>query len=176
MPAGRTAEEALNGPQITVVGHVAWPPRLRSLASGTVVADFRIGTTPSRFDKTTNAWVDEETLWFNVNCWRTLAEHAALSFHKGDKVIVTGSMTTRSWKSKEGEERSSLEIDATSVGMDLARGPVLQKRVERTQPADTAAADAATDDAAADPWMSQPIDSDPLTGEPGSAVAAEAAA
>jgi single-strand DNA-binding protein len=130
--AARAAEDAMNGPQITVVGNVAWPPRLRTLASGTVVADFRIGTTPSRFDKVTDAWVDQETLWFNVTCWRTLAENAALSFNKGDRVMVTGSMSTRSWKTKEGEDRTSLEIDATSVGMDLTRGPVIQKRIERT--------------------------------------------
>jgi single-strand DNA-binding protein len=150
----------LNGPQITVVGHVAASPRLRALAGGTVVADFRVAMTPSRFDKTTEAWVDLETLWFNVSCWRALGEHAALSFNKGDKVVVTGTLSTRSWTSKEGEARTNLEIDATSVGMDLTRGPVIQKRVERTQPAESAAVDAA------DPWAAdQSVVADPVTGE-----------
>ncbi len=150
----------MNGPQITVVGHVAWPPRLRTLASGTIVADFRVATTPSRFDKTTQAWVDLETLWFGVTCWRSLAEHAALSFNKGDRVIVTGHLSTRSWQGKEGEERNSLEIDATSVGMDLSRGPVLQKRVERAQ-----ATDEGAQNATGDPWAEQPEAAEPLSGE-----------
>jgi single-strand DNA-binding protein len=155
----------MNGPQITVVGNVAWPPRLRTLASGTVVADFRIGTTPSRFDKATDAWVDQETLWFNVTCWRTLGENAALSFNKGDRVIVTGSMSTRSWKSKEGEERTSLEIDAASVGMDLTRGPVIQKRLERAQPA---AEDPFTGDAG--------VHVDPTTGDTAAEIPEQVAA
>jgi single-strand DNA-binding protein len=148
----------MHGPQITVVGHVAWPPRLRTLAGGTVVADFRVAMTPTRFDKVTSSWVEQETLWFGVTCWRTLAEHAALSFNKGDRVIVSGNLSTRSWKGKEGEDRNSLEIDATSLGMDLSRGPVIQKRLER---APAPAGDAATED----PWVSQPVEADPMSGE-----------
>jgi single-strand DNA-binding protein len=121
----------LNAPQITVVGNVGAPPRLRSLADGTFVADFRVAMTPSRFDKTKEAWVDQETLWFSVTCWRSLAEHASMSFNKGDKVVVTGAFSTRTWKDKEGVDRVSNEIDASSVGMDLTRGPVVQKRFER---------------------------------------------
>jgi single-strand DNA-binding protein len=125
----------MNGPQITIVGNVAASPRLRSLADGTVVADFRVAQTPSRYDKARESWVDLEPLWFSVSCWRTLAEHAALSFNKGDRVIVTGHLSIRSWTNDKGELRSSLEIDAASVGMDISRGPVLQKRLERTSPA-----------------------------------------
>jgi single-strand DNA-binding protein len=123
----------LNGPQITVVGHLAWAPRARVVAGGTAVADFRIATTPRKFDKATNSWTDLETLWFGVTCWRGLAENATQSLKKGDRVVVTGRLTTKSWKNEQGEDRSSLEIDATSVGIDLSRGPVTQTRVERTQ-------------------------------------------
>lgn len=123
----------MNGPQITVVGHLAWPPRARVLAGGVTVADFRIATTPRRHDKATGQWTDLETLWFGVTCWRALAEHCASSLKTGDRVVVTGRLTTRSWVNDKGEERSGLEIDATSVGLDLSRGPVTQTRVERTQ-------------------------------------------
>jgi single-strand DNA-binding protein len=149
----------VHGPQITVVGNVGSPPRLRALAGGTVVADFSVAMTPSRFDKSSEAWVDQETLWFSVTCWRALAEHAALSFHKGDKVIVTGSLSTRSWKTKDGEPRTSLEIDASSVGMDLTRGPVIQKRFERTP--------AAEQPTTVEEWPHPDVEADPVTGEVG---------
>jgi single-strand DNA-binding protein len=165
-------EDALNGPQITVTGHVAWPPRLRTLATGTIVTDFRVAFTPSRFDKATSNWVDQETLWFGVTCWRSLAEHAALSFKKGDKVIVTGHLSTRSWQSKEGEERNSLEIDAISVGMDLSRGPVTQLRVERPQ----AAPDSQQEVAESEPWAGVPDGVDPMTGEIAAEVPEQTAA
>jgi single-strand DNA-binding protein len=127
----------VNGPQITVVGNVGGDPRLRNLADGTFVADFRVAMTPSRFDKAREAWVDLPTEWFSVTCWRALAEHAAMSFRRGDKVIVTGTFSTRTWKDKDGLDRVSSEIDATSVGMDVTRGPVQQLRVERPAPATT---------------------------------------
>jgi len=126
----------LNGPQITVVGNVGGEPRLRSLADGTYVADFRVAMTPSRFDKTSESWVDQETLWFSVTCWRTLAEHAHMSVHKGDKVIVTGTFSTRTWTDKDGIDRFSNEIDASSGGVDLTRGPITQRRFVRTTVAD----------------------------------------
>jgi single-strand DNA-binding protein len=147
----------LNGPQITVVGNVGAAPRLRSLADGTFVADFRVAMTPSRYDKTTQAWVDQPTEWFSVTCWRALAEHASMSFHKGDKVIVTGTFSTRTWKDKEGVDRVSSEIEATSVGMDVTRGPVQQKRFERTSTAEV--------DSRPDEWAAAAAAADPLTGE-----------
>jgi single-strand DNA-binding protein len=146
----------MNGPQITVVGNVGGSPRLRSLADGTFVADFRVAMTPSRFDRTAQAWVDQPTEWFSVTCWRSLAEHASMSFQKGHKVIVTGTFSTRTWKDKEGVERVSSEIEATSVGMDLTRGPVQQKRFERTP---------AAGENPADDWSDQNVTADPLTGE-----------
>ena len=155
----------MNGPQITVVGHLARPPRARTLAGGTVVADFRIATTPRRLDKATGQWSDLETLWFGVTCWRALAEHAALSLKKGDRVVVTGRLTTRSWRTEQGEDRSGLEIDAISVGLDLARGPVTQIRVERVH--------ASSDE---EPWVTQPADADPLTGEVAAVVPEQTAA
>jgi single-strand DNA-binding protein len=142
---------------MTVVGNVGASPRLRSLADGTFVADFRVAMTPSRFDRTSEAWVDQETLWFSVTCWRSLAEHAAMSFNKGDKVIVTGTFSARSWKDKDGVDRTSNEIDASSVGMDLTRGPVVQKRFERTP--------AGADDKRAEVWTDQTVTVDPVTGE-----------
>jgi single-strand DNA-binding protein len=147
----------MNGPQITVVGNVGASPRLRSLADGTFVADFGVAMTPSRFDKTSEAWVDQETMWFRVTCWRSLAEHAAMSFHKGDKVIVSGTFSTRTWTDKDGVDRVSNEIDASSVGIDLTRGPVVQKRFERTP--------AAADDKPADAGADESVLADPLTGE-----------
>lgn len=154
----------MNGPQITVVGHLAWPPRARTLAGGTVVSDFRIATTPSRLDKTTGQWTDLETLWFGVTCWRTLAEHCASSLKKGDRVVVTGRLSWRTWKNDQGEERSGLEIDASSVGLDLSRGPVTQTRVERSSGA-----------AHDDPWAAVP-QLDPHTGKAAPAVPDQAAA
>ncbi len=117
----------MHEPLITVVGNVGAPPRLRVLAGGAVVTDFRIASTPRKVDKT-GAWADGQTIWFGVSCWRLLAENVAASVKTGDRVVVTGKLVARSWKNEQGEERSSLEIDAQSIGFDLARGKAVQER------------------------------------------------
>lgn len=109
-------------PFITVTGHVGAPPRMRVLASGAVVTDFRVASTPRNLDKTTGVWSDGETMWFGVSCWRALAENVAASVHKGDKVVVSGRLTVSTWTTEKGEQRSGLEIVNPTVGFDLSRG------------------------------------------------------
>lgn len=111
----------MHEPLLTVTGNVAVVPSLRELSSGTRVAGFRLAHTPRRQDKATGEWSDGTTLWFGVTCWRSLAEHTAQSLKPGDRVVVTGKLSARTWTSPDGEERSGLEIDATSVGFDLTR-------------------------------------------------------
>jgi single-strand DNA-binding protein len=115
-------------PTITVVGNVGKPPRTRVVAGGSVVTDFRIASTPRKVDKATGEWSDGATIWFGVSCWRQLAENVAASVKTGDRVVVTGTLQAHTWKNEQGEERSSLEISARTVGFDLARGKAVQER------------------------------------------------
>lgn len=115
-------------PFITVTGNVGADPRTRVVAGGQVVTDFRIASTPRKVDRTTDSWSDGETIWFGVSCWRMLAENVAASIKKGDRVTVTGRLRARSWTTDQGEERSNLEIEAQTVGFDLARGKAVQER------------------------------------------------
>jgi single-strand DNA-binding protein len=115
-------------PLITVVGNIGAPPRTRVVAGGAVVTDFRIASTPRKVDRATGAWSDGETIWFGVSCWRLLAENVAASVKVGDRVVVTGTLSARSWKTEQGEERSGLEVAARTVGFDLARGKAVQER------------------------------------------------
>lgn len=154
----------MHEPQITLVGNVGRAPRRRVTAAGVVVTDFRLACTPRKLDKATNTWSDGETTWFGVSCWRSLADHVHESLHTGDRVVVTGRLTTRSWQSDSGETRSGLEVEASSVGVDLAWGPAMQVRRQRP---------------AGEDWHSSGA-VDPLTGEvlllEGTAAAAEGGA
>lgn len=117
----------MNEPQITLTGNVGAPPTLR-MAAGTPVTSFRIGATPRRLDKATDTWSDAETMWFTVTAWRGLAEHCAASLGKGDKVVVTGKLTQRTWTADDGSARAGLEIEAASVGLDLSRSTAVPAR------------------------------------------------
>ena len=111
----------MHEPVITIVGNVAQPPTLRTTASGVPVAGFRVAATPRRKSRETDEWVDGETLWFGVSAWRALGEHCASSINKGDRVVVTGRLLLTTWADSEGKERTSLQIDAATVGLELSR-------------------------------------------------------
>lgn len=126
----------MNEPQITLTGNVAYPPKLRSVASGVSVTDFRLACTPRRQDRATGEWSDGPTLWFGVTCWKALAENAAASLGKGDRVVVSGRLALRAWTGEDGVERTSHEIEATSLGVDLARATVTVERTARPSAAE----------------------------------------
>jgi single-strand DNA-binding protein len=104
--------------QITVEGNVGGDVDVRFLPSGKPVASFSVAYTPSRWNKEASKYEDKgTTIWFKVSAWGKRGENAAEIIRKGDRVTVSGSLSQSSWTSKDGEQRSSLEIDASVVGV-----------------------------------------------------------
>ncbi len=130
---------------MTLVGFVAREPHLRETKDGVHVADVRIGATTRMIDKLTGEWVDADTSYFTVTCWRTLADHAKASLHKGDPVLVKGRCKTREYEDKTGRLRMEVQIMADTVGHDLTRGITTYIRSARPRP-----------DAAGDPVGGEP--------------------
>jgi len=104
---------------ITIVGNLVEDPELRFTPSGAAVAAFRIASTPSRFNKDTSKWEDGESLFLRCSVWRQAAENVAESLQRGMRVIVQGRLKQREWETKEGEKRTSYEIDVDEVGPSL---------------------------------------------------------
>jgi single-strand DNA-binding protein len=103
---------------LTVVGNLVSDPELRFTQSGTPVANFRVASTPRHFDKTSETWVDGEPLFLSCTVWREAAEHVAESLTRGARVVVVGTLRARTWE-KDGEKRTSHEIDVEEVGPSL---------------------------------------------------------
>ena len=104
---------------ITVVGNLTADPELRFTPSGAAVANFTVASTPRQFDRQTNEWKDQETLFLNCSVWRQAAENAAESLQRGMRVIVSGRLKARSYETREGEKRTVFEIDVEEVGPSL---------------------------------------------------------
>ncbi|WP_312980570.1 single-stranded DNA-binding protein [Corynebacterium sp.] len=104
---------------ITVVGNLVADPELRYTPTGAAVANFRVASTPRRFDSQSNQWVDGEALFLQCNIWRQAAENVANSLTKGDRVIVNGRLRQRSFETREGEKRTVFEVEADEVGPSL---------------------------------------------------------
>jgi len=98
---------------VTVVGNVTRDPELRFTPGGAPVANF--GLAWNRKDQN-----DEDVAcFFDITCWRSLAENVAESITKGQRVIVYGRLDQRSWENQEGERRSKVEIVADEVAPSL---------------------------------------------------------
>jgi single-strand DNA-binding protein len=104
---------------ITVVGNLTADPELRFTPSGAAVANFTVASTPRTFDRQTNEWKDQDTLFLNCSVWRQAAENAAESLTRGMRVIVQGRLKARSYETREGEKRTVFEIDVEEVGPSL---------------------------------------------------------
>ncbi|GAA4914590.1 single-stranded DNA-binding protein [Nesterenkonia rhizosphaerae] len=116
---------------ITVVGNLTADPELRFTPSGAAVSNFVIASTPRFFDRQTNEWKDGETLFVRCSLWKEAAENAAESLAKGTRVIAQGRLKARSFETKEGEKRTSWELDVDEIGPSLRNATAQVSRVQR---------------------------------------------
>lgn len=108
-----------NQPPITIVGNVVADPELRYTPSGVAVTNFRVAQTPRQFNKQTNQYEEGEALFLSCNVWRQAAENVANSIAKGDRVIVHGRLSQRSYDDREGNKRTVYEVEVDEVGPSL---------------------------------------------------------
>lgn len=119
---------------VTVVGVVATDVKHTVTAEGLGISQFRLASNHRRYDRATQAWVDGDTNWFQVTAFRQLAVNVGASFEKGQRVIVTGRLRVREWKSGEKSGRD-VEILADALGHDLAWGTSRYTRTSRASEA-----------------------------------------
>jgi single-strand DNA-binding protein len=118
---------------ITVIGNLVDDPELRFTPSGAPVANFRIASNSRRFDKQTNEWVDNESMFLSCAAWRQMAENVAESLQRGMRVIVYGTLKSRQYETREGEKRTVFEIDVEEVGPSLRSATAAVTKAQRVQ-------------------------------------------
>jgi single-strand DNA-binding protein len=104
---------------ITVVGNLTADPELRYTQNGLPVANFTIASTPRTFDRQANEWKDGDALFLRASVWREFAEHVAGSLTKGMRVIAQGRLRQRSYQDREGNQRTSIELEVDEIGPSL---------------------------------------------------------
>jgi single-strand DNA-binding protein len=103
---------------VTIVGNVTRDPEMRYTPSGAGKATFGVAVSRRWQNRQTQEW-EEQTSFFNVVCWREMAENVNESIGKGARVIVSGRLEQRSWETENGEKRSVVEIVADDIGPSL---------------------------------------------------------
>ncbi len=123
--------------KVMIIGHLGQDPETRAMPSGSSVANLRVATSESWRDKQTGE-TKERTEWHSVAMFGRLAEIAGEYLRKGSQVYIEGSLRTRKWQDKSGNDRYTTEIVAAGdahagwpPGRGRAAGDARQPRAAR---------------------------------------------
>lgn len=92
-------------------GNLVRPIELRHTSSGKAVGNAAVAVNRGRDDK-------QETDFYEVVLWESLAEHAA-ELEKGTAVVVVGRLTSRQYETRDGGKRTAWGVTADAFGPDL---------------------------------------------------------
>jgi single-strand DNA-binding protein len=101
--------------KLMIIGHLGRNPEMRYTPSGRPVTTFSVAT--SRSWHSADGERHEETEWFNVVAWGSLAEICNQHLHKGQQVYVEGRLQTRRWEDSEGNKHYTTELVAKEMIM-----------------------------------------------------------
>ncbi|PLY17001.1 MAG: single-stranded DNA-binding protein [Sedimenticola sp.] len=107
--------------KVILIGNLGVDPETRFMPSGGAVTNIRLATSETWKDKNTGE-TQERTEWHRVVFFNRLAEIAGEYLKKGSKVYVEGSLRTRKWQDKDGQDRYTTEIVGNEMQMLDSRG------------------------------------------------------
>lgn len=99
--------------KVVIVGYLGRDPEIRYTPQGTAVCNFSIATTEKR--KGRDGEAQEITTWFRVQVWGASAEACNTYLTKGKQVYVEGRLRQEEYTDKEGNKRTTLEVNANEV-------------------------------------------------------------
>ena len=102
--------------KVIILGHLGRDPETRYAPNGDAICNITVATTDSWKDKASGE-KKEQTEWHRVSFYGRLAEIVGQYLRKGSAVYVEGSLRTRKWQDKEGQDRYTTEIRAESMQM-----------------------------------------------------------
>jgi single-strand DNA-binding protein len=118
---------------ITLVGNITRDPELRFTNTGQANVTFGLAVNRRWQNRQTQEW-EEATSFFDVVCWREMAENVSESLTRGSRVIVNGRLEQRSWETQDGDKRSKVEVVADEIGPSLRWATATVTKNERRSP------------------------------------------
>jgi len=117
---------------ITVQGGLTAAPEMRYSQAGVPIASGTVASTDRYMDRQSNEWKDGKKLFVRWSAFKDLAENIAASMlDKGAQVTVTGKLHTREYEDREGNKRSSMELEVTDFAVSLRRATAQVTRAAR---------------------------------------------
>jgi single-strand DNA-binding protein len=119
----------------TITGNLTRDPEIRYTRDGQATTSLSVAVNRRWQNRQTQEW-EESTSFFDIVCWRELAENTALSLTKGVRVVATGRLEERRWETDDGEIRSKVELVADEIGASLRFATVDIHKVQHHSTAD----------------------------------------
>ena len=104
---------------LTIIGNVVRPVELKWLTNGSAAARLTVAVSRPAYTTKFGKEIAETTSFMNVSLIGSIAENAANSLDKGDRVIVVGRMEQRSWDKEDGTKGEIWELMFEAIGPDL---------------------------------------------------------
>jgi single-strand DNA-binding protein len=102
---------------VTLIGNLAEDLELRFTGGNVAMANVTIAVNRRRYKD--GEWVSELDGFFRGTLWREQAENAAQSLHKGDRVMISGTLEQRSWEANDGQKRYAIEVRIDDIAPSL---------------------------------------------------------
>ena len=118
---------------VTLVGNVTRDPELRFTNTGQANVTFGLAVNRRWQNRQTQEW-EEATSFFDVVCWREMAENVSETLTRGARVMVAGRLEQRSWETQDGDKRSKVEVVADEIGPSLRWATAQITKNERRGP------------------------------------------
>lgn len=96
--------------KVMIIGWVDGDFEMRSTPSGRPVTSFSVAT--SRTWTSSEGDPHEETEWFNVVAWGSLANLCSEKLMRGQRVYIEGRLQTRGWEDSNGRKHYRTEVVA----------------------------------------------------------------
>ncbi|WP_064442290.1 single-stranded DNA-binding protein [Hoyosella altamirensis] len=135
------------------IGRLVADPELRVTPQGKSVASFTIAFSERVKDERTGEWEDGRKEFVRCTAWGQIADNLCESLTKGVEVIVSGRRYTRDYVNKQGEQRTSIEMQVDSIGPNLKFQTATVQKPQRDQTSQQQTS-------SSDPWGTTPAAQD----------------
>lgn len=102
---------------VAIMGRLVADPELRTTTQGHSVCSFRIACDRSHVQQGQERQAD----FIDIVAWRQQAEFVSKYFQKGSMIAVEGSLQTRNYQDKNGNNRTAVEVVANNISFAGAK-------------------------------------------------------
>lgn len=110
--------------RVILMGRLVADPELKTTQSGVSVTSFRIAVDRSYVKQGAERQAD----FFDIVAWRGSAEFVCRNFSKGSLIAVDGQLQSRQYQTKDGQNRTAIEVVAESISFTGERRDTVQPR------------------------------------------------